>query len=140
MAQCDGITPVKVEYSLSFKDVTDGLSNTLFVGEKHVPQSGNPTHPGGAVLSLEVGDNSIYNPDWPATVIRWVGMGQWRLAKGPTDIGVPGQPWWEWFGSSHPQIIQFAYGDGRVEALSTNTSLRLMRYLAMRNDGNVLVE
>ena len=34
--QCDGVTPVKVEYFLSFKDVTDGLSNVIFVGEMHV--------------------------------------------------------------------------------------------------------
>ena len=137
--QCDGVAPVKVELMLSFKDVTDGLSNTIFVGEKFVPQGVIPIAGGGYELSVEIGDNCIYNPDWSATVVRWVGFGHWRLAKGPTDV-TSGQPWWEWFGSNHPQIVQFAYGDGRVEALSTNTSMRLLRYLAMRSDGNVLVE
>jgi len=138
-AQCDGVTPVKIECYLGFKDVTDGLSRTLFVGEKHVPQGVIPLHRTGRELSPEIGDNSIYNPDYSATVIRWVGFGHWRLARGPTDAP-QGQPWYEWFGSSHPQVVQFVYGDGHVEPISTSTSLRFLRALAMFNDGTVPVE
>jgi len=131
--QCDGVTPVKIEFFLGFRDVTDGLSNAIFVGDKHVPQGGGHELGGR-------GDNSIYNGSWDGNVVRWVGYGHWRLARAPNDVGIADDPWYEWFGSNHPQIVQFVYGDARVEALSINASMRLLSYLAMRSDGNMLVE
>jgi prepilin-type N-terminal cleavage/methylation domain-containing protein/prepilin-type processing-associated H-X9-DG protein len=132
---------VRPTYLLSFKDVTDGLSNSIFVGEKHVLQ-GCQVIP-GTTKPCEFGrwalaDGSVYNPNWDAAVVRWVGFGRWQLAQSPTDMGRPGDPFFEWFGSNHPGTVQFLYGDGHVENLTTSTSIRILRYLAMRNDGNIL--
>ena len=134
-AQCNGKDPVRVTYLLKFKDVTDGLSQSIFVGEKHVPICEECEYG-----DFGIGDGSIYNPNWDTTVVRWVGFGAWRLATSPTDLGrgFGKDVWFEWFGSHHPGIVQFLFGDGHVEALNTDTSMRVLSYLSRRNDGNVV--
>ena len=42
------------------------------------------------------------------------------------------------FGSYHPGVCQFVYGDGHVKALSSTIDSELLGYLAVRDDGNIL--
>ena len=133
--------PSKSNISLGFKDVTDGLSNAIFMGEKHVPQ--------GQIFTakLRIGrrrrqlhlQRRLGRHRGPLGGLWTVATRQGAQRRGGSIAGRL-DPWFEWFGSNHPQIVQFVYGDGRVEALSTNTSMRLLRYLAMRSDGNILVD
>ena len=97
--------------------ITDGLSNTFFVGEKHVP------------LSAAFGnspDSSIYNGDNGAAH-REAGVGA-PLAKGPSANG-------NLFGSWHPEMCFFLLGDGGVRAVSVSIDLTILGYLANREDG-----
>src|SRR5262249_52784247 len=64
----------------SFKDVTDGLSNTLLIGEKHVPIT--------AFGQQAAGDNSIYNGDDIHTIVRVAG----RQTPGPIDRPLAASP------------------------------------------------
>ena len=110
---------------LQFKDVTDGLSNTLFIGEKHVKVDQYGTVGGG--------DGSLWNGDHPQVVYRVAG-GSNVLARSP-DMSFNLQ-----FGSSHPGICQFVMGDGSVRSLPVSTSGSVLGRLSARGDGGVIPE
>lgn len=104
--------------NLKFLSITDGLSNTLFVGEKHIPANGFGNPP----------DSSIYNGDNGASH-KQAGVTA-PLARGPTGSGQ--------FGSWHSGICQFVFGDGSVRALSVAIDLNALGYLANRQDGQTI--
>ena len=113
--------------AFSFKHVSDGLSNTLFVGEKHQPVEGWGQ---GMGPSVDWMDNSVYNPDFNLTVGRHAGPG-YPLAR-DTE-------WTDWpyhfngyFGGPHTGVCQFVFGDGHVQALSVNISTTVLGYLATK--------
>ena len=111
----------------AIKDVTDGLSNTLLFGEKHiVPGTFGMNRP--ASLTWEFGDGSIYNGDHPWVVSRPAGQGH-LLALYPT-AQFAGQ-----FGSWHPGVCQFVLGDGSVRALQNSINGTTLGNLSQRNDG-----
>ncbi|NBR06843.1 MAG: DUF1559 domain-containing protein [Planctomycetes bacterium] len=113
---------------LKINDVSDGLSSTLLVGEKHVPPN---------QFGLTGYDNSIYNGDKTgarrmAGSATAPGTGTSVLAKFPTDqtSGI--------FGSAHPGICQFSLCDGSVRSLRTTISNDALRKLANRKDGEII--
>lgn len=118
-------------------DVTDGTTNTLFFGEKHIRQT---------QLSGRSEDRSVFNGDWEiGPVSREAGhvrntAGQIDsasirpLAKGPLDGFLPSNV----FGSYHPGVCQFVLCDGSVKTLSVTLDNEILARLASRNDGNVV--
>ncbi len=111
----------------AFKDVTDGLSNTLLIGEKHVLI--------GEFGQEAAGDNSIYNGDDIRTIVRVAG----RQLPGPIDRPLASSPWDSYrpderFGSYHTGVCQFVLCDGSVRAISTAVDLDTLTRLASRND------
>jgi prepilin-type N-terminal cleavage/methylation domain-containing protein/prepilin-type processing-associated H-X9-DG protein len=106
-------------------EITDGTSNTLLLGEKHVrPEDFGQFQPDG-------NDFSIYNS------LSWVTSGRkagpsFPLALSPFDAPA-GQ-----FGSAHPQVVNFAFCDGRVTALRTSLAGTTLGWLAARADGQVI--
>jgi prepilin-type N-terminal cleavage/methylation domain-containing protein len=106
-----------------FSNITDGLSNTLFFGEKHVPF--------GRFGQAGQGDGSVYNGDLVGNALRGAGTER-PLALTPTE-GNRTQ-----FGSYHPGVVQFALGDGSVRAIPVNISPAVLDLLAMRADGRVI--
>ncbi len=104
----------------SFRDFTDGLSNTLLVGEKHVTQ-GREGH--GWT------DCSIYNGDYYHCSTRAAS----RLHPLTTD---PKNTGWL-FGSRHTGVVLFCFADARVQALPVTIDPVTLELLGMRNDGLV---
>jgi prepilin-type N-terminal cleavage/methylation domain-containing protein len=105
-------------YGLRFADITDGLSNTILVGEKHVPRDKFGVYPWDC--SLYDGHNPVCNtraggPDYP-------------IALSPMDQG------WK-FGSYHPGLCQFALCDGSVQQISNMINPNVLGLLVQRNDG-----
>jgi prepilin-type N-terminal cleavage/methylation domain-containing protein len=104
-----------------FDNITDGLSNTLLVGEKHVPL--------GKFGREDNGDGSIYNGDpLNENAARIAGPG-YPLARSPDESYKIN------FGSYHAGICQFVLGDGSVRPLPTSISGTILGLLAARDDG-----
>lgn len=106
---------------INFASFLDGLSNTLLVGEKHVPL-GN--------FGVGWWDCSTYNGDYYVCSSRGAGP-SYPLARTPDELG------WK-FGSYHPQICQFCFADGRVQPLVVTIDPYTLGLLAQRADGQVI--
>jgi hypothetical protein len=127
VCQCDGSLPNyrflgDCKYFMNFRKYEDGLSNTILVGEKHVPLGTLGTNAGA--------DCSIYNPDSNAMFCRMAGE-QFPLGSPNEDVRYN-------FGSWHPGICQFLFGDGSVQSLRVEIDPITLGYLANRKDGNVV--
>ena len=118
--------PIKGRYG--FRNITDGLTNTIFFGEKFV-NANELGKPAGS------GDGCIYNGDEPATFMR-LGGGHLRLAQSPSDAIIVGDM--PIFGSAHPQVVNFTIGDGSVHSVAVEISGVTLSQLCSRNDGTVV--
>lgn len=99
-------------------DFTDGLSSTIFIGDKHVPLG---TFGEGPY------DNALYNG---------LNLGSWGRGLGPPfplAQSITENTWK--FGSYHPGICQFVFGDGSVHRLKTSLDTEILGYLSSVNDG-----
>ncbi len=101
-----------------FADITDGLSSTLLVGEKHVPQGQLGTNPWDC--NTYDGHNSICST-------RTAGPG-FPLAQASSDTRVI-------FGGPHIGICQFAFADGSVRPVRSSIDEFTLGLLSARNDG-----
>jgi prepilin-type N-terminal cleavage/methylation domain-containing protein len=120
LGDADGVFRVASLQAMTFAQITDGLSNTIFVGEKHVPLG----KWGQGPL-----DCSIYDGDYWICSSRSAGT-LYPIAKTPAEISDrPG------FGSYHPELCQFTLGDGSVRPLSVNIDPKVMERLANPSDG-----
>jgi prepilin-type N-terminal cleavage/methylation domain-containing protein len=114
-------------HSINFRKITDGLSKTIFVGEKHV----RPTEFGTAAG----GDTSVYNDDDPKPLGRLLGWGI-GLAGAPDDDAGGNRSWQ--FGGPHPGTCQFGMGDCRVVSIQTQIDSDVLRRLGRRDDGEMV--
>ena len=91
---------------ISARQVTDGLSATLAVGDRHIPpiRADQPE----ALQQFFQGDTSFMAGDTRQTVLAETAHG---LANGPDD------PDNEKFGSPHPGVVQFVFLDGHVSTI-----------------------
>lgn len=110
--------PKKIRYS----EITDGLSQTLLVGEwLHLESAYNGANTMPSISGNNVavaGANPIYAPLRPRLGSR-----------------IPNR-----FGSKHPGICQFVFCDGRVQQVNVNTDPVILGLLAQRNDGIAVFE
>jgi hypothetical protein len=132
----------------SFASIPDGLSNQLMIGEKHIPQTllGKCGTYNG-VDSVRYSDcsylsfwdnrgaqpifrtfNENYNSDGTFTgypISRATDFDDPSTAHGKS-FG---------FGSWHPSIAQFMFGDGSVRSISVTTATSILVPLSQINDG-----
>jgi hypothetical protein len=111
------VTPVR------FREITDGLSNTFMIGEKHVPRDREGLWPW---------DCGMYDGHNPACNTRAAGPG-FPLAVVSDDLA------WR-FGSRHAAHVFFVFGDGSVRPLLKSIDPIVLGLLAQRNDGSVIPE
>jgi prepilin-type N-terminal cleavage/methylation domain-containing protein/prepilin-type processing-associated H-X9-DG protein len=106
---------------IGISDITDGTSNTIQVGEKHVPLG-----------KFGVGwwDCSQYNGDYYSCSTRSGGVG-FPVATNPSIVI------WAW-GSAHTSTIQFQFADGHVASINSSINTAIMSLLCDRADGQVI--
>ncbi len=103
-----------------FAQVTDGLSNTIMMGDKHVAKT-QINDPGN--------DGPNFNGD-KGHAYRCLGT-SYLISKGPEDTVT------NRFGSWHPGVCNFAFGDGSIRSVRNTIDGTTLGYLAGRNDGKV---
>ena len=132
-AKCAGlypVYPVDLHDRIEAREITDGLSNTLLVGEMHTPAE-------------EVGvvpDNGpMYDGQLLPSFARLGGPGM-RLGRGPSDLDAPtlfdshanyG------FGSWHANICNFVLADGSTHSIDNDIDETLLGRLCNRSDGEL---
>jgi len=126
------------------KNIIDGLSKTLLIGEKHIPvgRIGDPSY-----------DASIYNGDHAYHAMRAGGWGpkindngvatdweQSRLAGSPDDnlVNISDEAYRAFGGSHAGRSSLFALSDGSVRPISANINIRVLTNLCERADGNAV--
>jgi prepilin-type N-terminal cleavage/methylation domain-containing protein/prepilin-type processing-associated H-X9-DG protein len=117
---------------LRLDDISDGLSNTIFLSEKRR----EPTELGWASGTRA----SLRNTGTPLN--GWgsaAAIGSSRRAPSATGAATPGSPLWVGgFASSHPGGANFAFGDGSVRFIKTMTSATVYTLLGSRADGQMI--
>ena len=108
----------------SYRNLVDGTSSTILVGEKHV----RPPRWG---IAQE--DGAIYNGDHPGNFSRRGGPGA-PIAKSPTDSYLDN------FGSYHEAVCNFLMADGSVRGVSVLIATDVLGKLTNRNDNEVVGE
>lgn len=88
------------------RSVADGLSNTIAIGERHIPPV--PVGTAVAMQDYAVGDTAFLSGDCRLSILASAAGGISARHDDPA-IGK--------FGSSHPGIAQFVFLDGRVVAI-----------------------
>ena len=111
--------PFQLGTGTTIAEFTDGLSNTLLVGEKQVPVS---FHGIGWL------DCSTYNGDYHMCSTRAA-----REIPRPITTDPHSKEWK--FGSRHPGVVLFCFGDGHVRSLPETIDPHTFFLLGKRNDG-----
>jgi prepilin-type N-terminal cleavage/methylation domain-containing protein len=102
-----------------FAWVTDGTSNTLMIGEKHVAR---------ADLGNNIADGVIWSAGEQGAFVRWAGS-SFPMAFDPTTA------YNKQFGSWHSGIVHFVFGDATVRGLKAGMPGSTLRLLAHIKDG-----
>jgi len=116
---------------VEFTDVTDGLSNTLMVGELsfNVPNAAPNFY-----RSWVRGNNDPSSPGTPS------GSGAAKNVSAPVNSGINSSTVFDGtnfndicFGSNHPQGANFALGDGSVRYINQNIDFNIYVALSSKN-------
>lgn len=129
-----------------FSNITDGLSNQIFIGEKFMSFENLNQCP-GEQSSLSsyymLGDCSIHmlggsNQLGTYATARSPFTGIAKNNDSPSNKGV-GEPDHAGWGGIHPGVANFLFGDGSVRAIPNTTPTghdSILAYLGMIDDGN----
>ena len=120
-AKCVNGVPINWSDRISMRHVTDGLSNTLLIGEMHVPIGKLKQSPQDAFIFN--GDN-LYN-------MARIGGPTTPIA---TNLRGEGSDLVRW-GSWHAGYCQFAAADGSIRAINANIDTDTLGRMCNRADG-----
>ena len=118
---------------VGFAAITDGTSNTMLIGEKHMNL--------GFVDSLpQADDNDGYVGGFQDDVVRWGAFPPARDVVAPMyDWSTIHPPIWQ-FGSVHPSGFQGVFCDGSVRTMSYFIDQTVFSNICNRMDGNVIAD
>lgn len=164
----DSITPATIEATygpplgvawndskVGLKDITDGTSNTLLVGERAYSIKGLPIGAANALGFSPATSVGAYNGQQCRSCLAAVGISYWGINQTVINAGHQSRG----FSSNHVGGAHFVLGDGSVRFISENIDFKpnsiggaapshagplyvnsVFEYLIGRNDGNVIGE
>ena len=104
------------------RDVTDGLSKTILIGEKYVPTSSYTT-------GESIGDNECLYTGADSDTMRWTHPDS-PFTQDRRDIIANDS-----FGGPHAGICNFVFCDGSVRTVSYSVDKKIYALIGSRNDG-----
>ena len=139
----DGIFDSGSNFAIGIRDITDGTSNTLLVGERSTP-----VHWAGVWAGTELACDGITNV-WCVAGTTGFQMNTGKHSEDPASTSANDAPL-EAFGSVHPGGAQFLLCDGSVRFISENiewndyapdgNDVGIYHSLGSKADGNVIGE
>ena len=111
---------------VAMRDITDGTSNTIMVGEPHIPAD---------QLQKAPWNGSAFYGRYLTNFARIGGPGI-PLAHSPGDVRASAYS----FGSAHQGVVLFALADGSARPISTSLSTVVLSRLTNRQDGMTIGE
>ena len=133
---------------LTFASVADGLSNQIFIGEKHIPlgrlglcndEGGDPFTNSGDCSYLMTGVWKSPSSGRNVSSMAGVNPLQHSIARSGDFKGPEHNPIFSYgFGSYHTGICPFLLGDGSVHAFSATTAFSILEAYSMMDDGRAV--
>ena len=125
----------------TFSRMSDGTSNQLIFGEKHIPSnrlgkcSSDPNWQAALVADCSYLTADGYGVHYARSFLT--GIGLIGLARSPNDKNgdLEGPQHYYGFGSYHTSVCNFLMGDGSVQAVSVTTPSTLLQNLSDVSDG-----
>jgi hypothetical protein len=116
---------------VGFRDIKDGTSNTMLIGEKHMNLSFVDSLP-------QADDNAGYVGGFQDDVVRWGALPPAKDVTAPMYVWATiHPPIWQ-FGSVHPAGFQGVFCDGGVRTMSYTINPTVFGYICNRMDGQVI--
>jgi len=126
---------VGAQPAIGFEAITDGLSNTLLIGEKLVPAN---QYDGGGFS-----DDKGWTDGWDPDTVRSTCFAPYSDSDGfvlneanDSLFGESIDLWY--FGSAHPGTFNAVFVDGSCHALSFDIDVVMLNRLGARNDGEII--
>ncbi len=120
---------------LALREVEDGLSNTIWVGEKYIPIS---QYDAGASTSNN-GNDQGWDCAFDVDNVRWTmdtpKPDEWVDPTPGANGGLTSFRSTQVFGSAHPTGCQFVFLAGSVHAYSYDVDINVFHLLGDRQDG-----
>jgi prepilin-type N-terminal cleavage/methylation domain-containing protein len=110
-------------------EITDGLSNTILMGEKHVRVEAMKQQP----ATLDTSDFCVYSSRNAFSVTR-IGGPNAPLALSQNDA------YRNQFGSWHPGVVPVLLADGSTQLLRPSMATSVLSFLCSKRDGNGIGE
>ena len=120
--------PIHTRSRVKARQVTDGLSQTMAIGEKHIPTEFAEDVPPEQEHQA-AGDTAYFAGDRPETIFAGTENG---IAEGTGDTSS------DKFGSEHSQLVHFVFLDGHVSPLQTSIDEEALKRLSTIADGQVV--
>ena len=111
------------------RDMSDGTSNVLMVGERYTPINANP------LTATVIGDATWAGITDPAR--EWMVLGEATFKINANFTAANPRPTTSGFGSMHTGGAQFLMGDGAVRFLSENLDINTYRLISRVNDSQL---
>ncbi len=111
------------------RQVTDGLSQTLAIGERHIPDPEKAAASPAGTQHHAQGDTAFFAADTPTTIF---GDTQEGIAENRSDESN------QKFGSEHSQLVHFVFLDGHVTPINTAIETTTLQHLSTIGDGEVI--